>query len=257
VKSLLGGVCGWVDDCYVVVGNAQLVRTSAIKIPNEIRKLSQGLAVSGETPIFIAVNNLLVGLLGLSDPVRPQAAQLVSAARQMGWKVGIISGDLPEIVDRVGLELGLPSELCRGGISPEDKLAAIRQSRNQFPTVVMIGDGANDAAALAAADVGIAVRGGAEVSLHAAPVFLASNQLMNIARLLRGSQTTMRVIYLNFAVSLTYNLIAVGLVLCGLISPLLAAIIMPLSSVTVLGLTFLIPSFSANRPFSSQAQVAS
>jgi Cu2+-exporting ATPase len=257
LNLLAGGVRGCVEARNVVVGNAQLIQSLSIAIPQHLQKMAQSLASHGETPIFIAVDNNVEGLLGLADPIRPQASQLIKAARQMRWDVGIMSGDLPEIVDRVGREVGLPPNLCHGGVSPEEKLSMIRQSRQQYSTVVMIGDGANDAAALAAADVGIAVRGGAEVSLHAAPVFLANNQLLNIARLLRGSKTTMRVIYFNFAVSLVYNLIAVGLALAGLISPLLAAIIMPLSSVTVLGLTFLIPSFSANKSLLTQAEVAS
>ena len=208
-------------------------------------ELASTLARNGSTPIYVAVNQEAVALLGLSDPIRPQAAALVQSAKQLGWTVGMLSGDLSEIATRVGSEVGIARDMCRGGVSPEDKLATVKQSRDQFPTVVMIGDGANDAAALAASDVGIAVRGGAEVSLHAAPVYLANSQLTNIARLLKGSVTTTRVIYFNFAVSLAYNLVAVGLAITGNISPLLAAIIMPLSSVTVLGLTFAIPSFSS------------
>jgi Cu2+-exporting ATPase len=160
-----------------------------------------------------------------------------------GWELGILSGDHPEIVSRVADQLGLRPSRCHGGLMPEEKLAAIRESRSQGKTVVMVGDGANDAAALAAADVGVAIRGGAEVSLQAAPVFVASGKLSSIMDLMRGALRTTRLIYLNFGLSLSYNLLAVGLAMAGWISPLAAAILMPASSISVLALTLASPSF--------------
>lgn len=246
IEVVHGGVCGRVDGCEVIVGNASLLAARSIELSPEVNQIAEKLAQSGSTPIYIAVDNQVTTLLGLTDPVRAQAVGLIQEAKSLGWKVGLISGDLPEIAQRVAKTVGIEPELCHGAVSPEQKLQFVKQARQQFPTVVMIGDGANDAAALAAADVGIAVRGGAEVSLHAAPVYLASNQLSSIGKLLRGSRTTTRVIYTNFAASLSYNCVAIVLALTGYISPLLAAILMPLSSVTVLGLTFAIPSFSTS-----------
>lgn len=254
VQIISGGVRGVVDGCEVIVGNAALLASLNIEVGIEIKRRSEHLVQDGSTPIYIAIDKQVTTLLGLSDPVREQAAAFIQDAQSLGWTVGLISGDLPEIASRVGRAVGIDSQLCHGAVTPEQKLEFVKRARNQFSTVVMIGDGANDAAALAAADVGIAVRGGAEVSLHAAPVYLASNQLASIAKLLRGSRTTTRVIYTNFAASLSYNLIAIALALTGYISPLLAAILMPLSSVTVLGLTFSIPSFSASAPEPGRTQ---
>lgn len=239
-----GGIEGLVNGIRVQIGNANYLAGFGVNIAERFQNLSDQLLAQGNTPIFIAVDSKLQGVVGLSDPIRPMAAEVVSRARRMGWKIGMLSGDHPEIARRVGQAVGIDVVDCLGGVSPEQKLEAIQSSRGKFATVVMVGDGANDAAALAAADVGIAVRGGAEASLHAAPIFLASNRLANLIRLLRGSVTTTRVIYLNFLISFAYNLATVYCAWVGWISPLMASILMPLSSATVLGLTFLIPSFT-------------
>jgi len=243
VEMTEGGIAGWVDGKQLQIGNAKYLSTVGVTLSSQLQELAGQLLAQGETPIFVAVDSTVQGLLGLSDPIRPQATEVIKQARRLGWQVGMLSGDHPEIARRVGAAVGMDAPACLGGVSPEDKLEAIRKSRKAFTTVVMVGDGANDAAALAAADVGIAVRGGAEVSLHAAPVFMSTNRLMNLIRLLKGSVTTTRVIYLNFAVSLAYNLGTVYSAWVGWISPLMAAVLMPVSSATVLGLTFLIPSF--------------
>lgn len=243
VQMFEGGIAGWVAGKHVQIGNARYLSSSSVIVSEELNERASRLLSRGDTPIFIAVDGCLVGLLGLTDPIRPLAAQVIQQAQQLGWRVGMLSGDHPEIARRVGVAVGMDPSVCHGGVSPEEKLKAIQESRENCSTVVMVGDGANDAAALAAADVGIAVRGGAEVSLHAAPVFMSTNRLMNLIRLLKGSMMTTRVIYLNFAVSFAYNLLTVYSAWVGWISPLMAAFLMPLSSASVLGLTFLIPSF--------------
>ena len=161
-----------------------------------------------------------------------------------GWTVGVLSGDHPRTVQRVAGQLGIQVDRAMGGLTPEQKLEWIekREARSKQP-VVMVGDGVNDAVALAAADVGVAVRGGAEASLEAAPVYLADGRLMGLADLVAAARQTVRVIHRNFVASLAYNVFAVALAMAGLINPLLAAVLMPISSLTVLSLTLASPTF--------------
>ncbi len=239
-----GGIVGWTEGKLVHAGNLQFMKQQCIEILDQTRRDAEELAVRGESPILIAVDRQVITLIGLSDPLRAGAKEVVTELGRRGWSLGILSGDHPQIVARIAMQLELPNERCLGGLTPEEKLATIRNSRQLHKTVVMVGDGANDAAALAAADCGVAVRGGAEVSLQAAPVFIASGQLSSLLTLTRGALATTRLVGLNFALSLSYNLLAVGLAMAGVISPLIAALLMPLSSVSVLGLTLAWRSFS-------------
>ncbi len=241
------GVLGRVAGQRLCVGNLQHFTGQGIALSAQWLSELEQLVQRGESPIIVAVDGVVETLLGLSDPLRAEAREVIGLLQRRGWLLGILSGDHPQIVHRVAEQLGLPLERCFGGLSPEEKLAAIRESRQPSAgrkrSVVMVGDGANDAAALAAADVGIALRGGAEVSLQAAPVFIAAGDLKSLARLLSGASSTTRLVVLNFALSLGYNAVAVGLAMAGLISPFIAALLMPLSSVSVLGLTLAWRSF--------------
>ncbi len=238
-----GGVIGRVDEQFVVVGNATLIRSHGIELTKAMQTAMDEFVARGESPVLIAVNSQVTTLLGITDPIREGAEALIADLRKRGWQIGMLSGDHQAIAERVGNLLQIAPERCHGGLSPEEKLAAIRQSRVPGRAVVMIGDGANDAAALAAADVGVAVRGGAEVSLQAAPVFIGSGKLSSIVKLLQGAQRTTQLIYLSFAISLSYNVVSVVLAMCGWISPLVAAVLMPISSVSVLAVTFGFKSF--------------
>lgn len=246
-RVILGGAIGRVGEHSLLVGNTQFIEQQGLLLGCDWREHLQAALERGESPIWIAVDGQLTTLLGLSDPLRSDAQSVLQHLRAMGWKVGVLSGDHPAVVARVARQLGLDSRDCFGGLSPEEKLAAIRESRRHERTVVMVGDGANDAAALAAADVGIAIRGGAEVSLQAAPVFVASGNLQSILGLVRGATATTRTIYATFAVSLAYNVLAVGICMGGFVSPLVAAMIMPASSASVLAIVVATRTFDREK----------
>jgi len=153
---------------------------------------------------------------------------------------------LGEFVARFGREvhfrIGAPFDANDGGLAPEEKLALVRREHWARP-VVMVGDGVNDLAALAAADVGVAVRDGVQASHHVADVCLAASGMRPLERFLSGARSTMRAIRVNLAVSLGYNLAGGALAFAGFVNPLVAAVLMPLSGLTVLVLALRIPTF--------------
>ncbi|MGH9887219.1 MAG: HAD family hydrolase [bacterium] len=135
-------------------------------------------------------------------------------------------------VAAAGEALGLPAASCHGGASPEDKLAAVERAA-KHARVVMVGDGINDAAAIAAASVGIGVHGGAEACLATADIYLTTPGLSPVVALADGAARAMRIIRRNILFSVLYNSVGAGLAMAGWLSPLVAAVLMPASSLTV------------------------
>jgi Cu2+-exporting ATPase len=154
----------------------------------------------------------------------------------MDWEPQIISGDAQDVARKVGRQVGISQSEALGGLSPEEKLSIVSRRSAQRNTM-MVGDGINDAAALAAADIGIAVHGGAEASLAAADIYIARPGLEPLVELVNTARHTMRIVHRNLVLSLGYNLVAGSLAAAGMMTPLLAAIIMPISSATVLSFT--------------------
>jgi Cu2+-exporting ATPase len=237
-----GGIAGTVEGRCIVVGSPKFVRSLPIAIPQEMLAAETETIAAGTTPVLVAVDGRCVAVVGLGDPLRADVAPALSALRQLGWHARILSGDHPDVVAAVGKRLGLAPSDAMGGVSPEEKLLEVQRSAQSGP-VVMVGDGVNDAAALSAATVGIAVHGGAEASLAAAQVYLDRPGLTPIVELIHAARRTLRAIHRCFAASLCYNSVAGLLAIGGWISPLLAAVLMPLSSFTVLALAFGVRTF--------------
>ena len=223
---LAGGIMGTVGEARVVIGSPAFVRDLA-RVDGAVPQIDDAL-----TPVWIAVDGRVVAVAGIGDPVRADAASSIAMLRADGWLVRVLSGDAPSVVRAVARSVGVPEDAAVGGASPEAKRAAIDAARGAR-AVVMVGDGINDAAAMAAASVGIGVHGGAEACLASADIYMTTPGLQSLVRLTRAARRTLRVIQANVAWALVYNAIGAGLAMSGRLTPLAAAVLMPASSLTV------------------------
>jgi len=188
---------------------------------------------SGLTAVFVAREGETVAVAALGDALREDAAASLGELASMGWRVELLSGDHEATVRTVADRLGV--ERAEGGADPERKRERAAELRSAGDAV-MVGDGVNDAAALAEATVGVAVSGGAEASLAAADVYLREPGLASLVDLARTARRTVRIIRRCLAVAIAYNLAAGALAVGGMITPLAAAVVMPISSITVVSM---------------------
>jgi P-type E1-E2 ATPase len=175
----------------------------------------------------------------------------VDALKAQGLRVCVLSGDHPEVVWRAGKELGLADADVHGGLTPEAKRDTVRALKSAIEgagAVVMVGDGVNDAAALALADVGIAVHGGTGASIVAADVVFTREGVRPVLDLLHGARRLNAVVRRNISFSLAYNATASSVAVAGLIGPLLAAVLMPVSSLAVVLSSAMTQTFAAPPP---------
>lgn len=228
-----GGISAMVCGEQYRIGSPSFMARNGIVVPqNDLRRRHEAL---GHTVIDVAIDGEVVGTVALADELRDDAADSVKTLRQLGFAPEIWSGDAQGVVEQVGSMLRLDRSKVHGAVSPENKLAAVRSSPNGV-LPIMVGDGVNDAAALAAAGVGIAVHGGSEASLAAADVYIARPGLSGVVDVVTTARKTMRVIRGNFCVSLAYNILAGVLAATGIMNPLIAAILMPVSAATVMAI---------------------
>lgn len=246
-----GGIAATVEGKSVVVGNRAFVEARASGV-EALEATARTWAEEAVTPVWVAVDGVCRGLAGVADRVRPEAQACLQQLRELGFELRIASGDHPEVVAAVGESLGLASEACQGGLTPEDKLALVESLESHRPTV-MVGDGVNDAAALARARVGIAVHGAAETSFRAADIFSRASGVSPLLDLVLGSRRTYRTIVRGIVFSLIYNLLGASLALFGLLGPLVAAVLMPISSLVVVTHAF---AFPFGRPPGTEARAS-
>ncbi|MCE7973483.1 MAG: heavy metal translocating P-type ATPase [Leptolyngbya sp. PLA1] len=244
--SVGAGISGTVEGHSLVIGSPEFIRGCVPDADPALLATAADWAARGLTPVAIAQDGRLAAVASLDDRVRPDAARAISQLRAMGFRPRILSGDHPAVVASVAAQVGIEPEHARGGLLPEDKLAIVADAARRGP-VVFVGDGVNDAAALAAAPVGIAVHSGAEAALAAADIYISRPGLAPLVSLARGSRDAISTIKRNLWLSFIYNVVAIIGTVGGLVTPLLAALIMPLSSITVLTVALRSRAFAAAR----------
>jgi Cu+-exporting ATPase len=232
------GASGVVQMRNVAVGNARLMDDVGVHV-GALEREAERLRVLGQTIVFVAVDRIPIGLLGIADPLKPDSWDAVQEFKREGLRVVLLSGDHADSVRSVAQQLGI--EEVHAGVMPEEKAAVIRALRAEGRKVAMAGDGINDAPALAEADVGIAMGAGADIAKQTAGVTLMTGDLRGIGRALRLSGATMSNVRQNLLFAFGYNSlgvpIAAGILypLTGmLLAPAVAAAAMSLSSVSVI-----------------------
>jgi Cu+-exporting ATPase len=233
------GAAGTIESKRVALGNAALM--DELKI--DTRQLdadAERARQSGATAIFIAIDGAAAGVIAVADPIKPSVQQALAALRGDGLRILMLTGDNRTTAQAVAQQLGIDE--IEAGVLPEHKSEVIERLRKQGRRVAMVGDGINDAPALAAADVGIAMGTGTDVAMESAGVTLLTGDLMGLVRARRLSHTTMRNIRQNLSFAFVYNAagvpIAAGVlypVFGVLLSPMVGAAAMALSSVSVIG----------------------
>lgn len=216
---------------WFALGSPQLMDDRALHWPPELRVAVAAAQAGGAAVVCIGANGSVAGVIELGEQLRPAAAQSVAALRSLVGDVRLLSGDHEVRARRIAGELGIE---CSAGMDPAAKLAAIGAQRRRYGAVAMIGDGLNDAPALAAADVSIAMGCGADVSRDAAMICLLGDDVSLVPWLIELSRRTVRTIRWNLFWAFSYNVVGVGLAVAGWLNPIFAAAAMVLSSTLVI-----------------------
>jgi len=221
------------DGRTLLLGSPSLLHQEKVRVTEKAAEWVTLLQQRAETPLLLAVDGILIGLISLRDEVRPEALSVLTALRASGVRrVVMLTGDHPETARAVATELGI--EEWRAEVLPEDKLEVVRALRADGHVVAMVGDGVNDAPALAAADIGIAMGlGGTDVAVETADVALASDDLRRLLDVRMLGNRAVTVIRQNYAMSIAVNAIGLLVGAGGALSPVLAAIMHNASSVAV------------------------
>lgn len=212
------GIGARVGSSVILVGNQAWMQDNAVSIPGT---LSAGVEAASE--VYVARNGCLLGAIAVADTVRPEAKRAIEALHGLGIRTLLLTGDALPVAQAVGASLGIRD--IKAGLLPEDKLARIQALVGQKRIVAMVGDGVNDAPALAAASVGIAMGSGTDVAQESADVVLLGNDLVRLVDTLRIARRTRRIIWQNFAGTLAIDALGIGLAAAGFLNPLFAAFI--------------------------------
>ena len=226
------GVKAIVNGKQILVGNATLFDEEKISWVESEKEISM-LRGEGKTVMLVAVDGILTGWLAVADTVKSNASEVISELKEMGLKVLMITGDNRQVADAIASQVGIEGVMAE--VLPGGKSAKIKELQEQGEIVAMVGDGVNDAPALAQADVGISLGTGTDIAIAAAPITLIRGDLAGITKAINLSKTTLSTIKQNLFWAFFYNIILIPVAAIGLLNPMLAAGAMAVSDVFVIG----------------------
>lgn len=236
------GIRGRIDGVDYSIGNARLMMQDGVTLSGEMDETAQRLAEDGKTPMFLASGQTVVGIIGVADTIKATSKEAVALLKSMGIRTIMLTGDNERTARAIGRQLGIDEVVAE--VMPEDKIRKIEELKAQGHITGMVGDGINDAPALAAAHVGIAIGSGTDVAMESADIVLMHDDIMDVPTAIDLSRKTIRNIKQNLFWAFIYNVVgipvAMGLLYLitrdpnVLLNPMIAAFAMSMSSVSVL-----------------------
>ena len=225
------GIQATIEGQVVRVGSPRYMQERGVSLSESLRGQVDALQGQGRTAIVVALGGQAAGVIGIADTIKPGSKQAVAALQKLGMEVVMITGDNALTAQAIASEVGIRRVLA--DVLPGEKAEAVKQLQAEGKRVAMVGDGINDAPALAQADVGMAIGTASDIAMEASDVTLVSGDLQGVERALRLSKATMRTIYQNLFWAFIYNIILIPVAVLGLLVPMLAAGAMAFSSVFV------------------------
>jgi Cu2+-exporting ATPase len=232
------GITGTAEGHHIALGNRRMMKKANVAVSAEFEQQQQRIEQAMGMAVFISVDGLLAGLIHVQDKVRDESGALIEALRQQNIGVTLLTGDSRKAAEQLQSQLGKMDIVAE--VLPEGKEAEVIRLQQRGEHVLMIGDGVNDAPALARADISIAMGSGMDVSMECADIVLMTNDLGRVGFAVLLAQKTLRTIRQNIGISLFYNIMLVPAAMAAMITPVFAAIAMPVSSLLVIGNAILI-----------------
>lgn len=226
------GIRGLVDGVRVVAGTTEWLRRNGIEADPVLAVSAAFIESQGSGLLRLAADGREVLVIGVADRIRPDAAAVVARLKAEGIRVTLLTGDSRAAAERIAVRLGGVDVIAQ--VLPQDKDRIVAKLQREGQRVAMVGDGVNDAPALVRADVGIAMGSGTDVSIASADIVLMSSELIKVQQAAALSRRTLRTIRQNIGISIVYNIVMVPLAMAALVTPLMAAVSMPLSSLAVI-----------------------
>jgi len=214
------------------VGNRRLMEANNIPVV-QFEQQIQALEVQGRTAMLVAVNGTISGIIAVADTLKENAAEAVKELRAIGVETIMLTGDNERTAHAIAAQVGIEKVIAN--VLPGEKADVIKKLQAEKKVVAMVGDGINDAPALAQSDIGIALGSGSDVAKETGGIVLIRDDLRDVVKGIRLSKATMRKIKQNLFWALAYNTLAIPVAAVGLLNPIIAAAAMALSSLTVVG----------------------